>query len=128
MLPFRFYIQVYAQHVLAVHDGHLYELVFFQWRGQWLVRCDGISLRQLAAFILVVGATGITQFALEAKSKEEGVKALPKGIYYKVPLGFSASADNTQRMMMSFSHFLMTYDINHNPYYSYSDIYITIKI
>ena len=65
---------------------------------------------------------------LLAKSKEEGVKALPKGIYYKVPLGFSASADNTQRMMMSFSRFLMTYDINHNPYYSYLDIYKIIKI
>ena len=42
---------------------------------------------------------------LEAKSKEEGVKELPKGIYYKVPLGFSASADNTQRVMISFSLF-----------------------
>jgi hypothetical protein len=43
-LSFRLYIQVYAQHVLAVHDGYLYELVFIQWRGQWLVCCGGISL------------------------------------------------------------------------------------
>ena len=40
---------------------------------------------------------------LEAKSKEEGVKALPKGIYYKVTwTHFWSDFDNLQNIICSF--------------------------